>query len=304
MTEQIGLVGGFLGGVLSILSPCSALLLPAFFAYAFGTRRLLLARTGLFLLGLATVLVPLGAGMGAIGSLFTIHRGTVTLIGGLVVVVLGVYTALGGGFRLPGLSDASSRVTGSGPLSVLALGALYGFAGFCSGPLLGGVLTLAMAGGSPAYGAAVMGAYAIGMVVPLAVLALAWDSLGLSRRRLLRGRELTLGPIRTHTTSVIAGVLFVAVGLLFVLSDGTAAIGSLMGVDEQFELQLAVERWVAGVDDLWFLVAALALAAVILAGWVLHDRRRARADRPGEEQAREGRSRDQSRPSGQEPARS
>ncbi|MBB1049552.1 cytochrome c biogenesis protein CcdA, partial [Dietzia sp. CW19] len=92
MTEQIGLVGGFLGGVLSILSPCSALLLPAFFAYAFGTRRLLLARTGLFLLGLATVLVPLGAGMGAIGSLFTVHRGTVTLIGGLVVVVLGVYT--------------------------------------------------------------------------------------------------------------------------------------------------------------------------------------------------------------------
>ncbi|MBB1036260.1 cytochrome c biogenesis protein CcdA, partial [Dietzia sp. CQ4] len=256
MTEQIGLVGGFLGGVLSILSPCSALLLPAFFAYAFGTRRLLLARTGLFLLGLAIVLVPLGAGMGAIGSLFTVHRGTVTLIGGLVVVLLGVYTALGGGFRLPGLSDASSRVTGSGPLSVLALGALYGFAGFCSGPLLGGVLTLAMAGGSPAYGAAVMGAYAIGMVVPLAVLALAWDSLGLSRRRLLRGRELTLGPIRTHTTSVIAGVLFVAVGLLFVLSDGTAAIGSLMGVDEQFELQLAVERWVAGVDDLWFLVAA------------------------------------------------
>ncbi len=71
MTEQIGLIGGFLGGVLSILSPCSALLLPAFFAYAFGTRRVLLARTGLFLLGLAIVLVPLGAGVGAIGSLFT-----------------------------------------------------------------------------------------------------------------------------------------------------------------------------------------------------------------------------------------
>lgn len=294
MTEQIGVIGGFLGGVLSILSPCSALLLPAFFAYAFGTRRMLLARTGLFLLGLAIVLVPLGAGVGAIGSLFTVHRGIVTLIGSVVVIALGLYTALGGGFRLPGLSDASSRVTGSGPLAVLALGALYGFAGFCSGPLLGGVLTLAMAGGSPAYGAAVMGAYAVGMVVPLAVLALAWDTLGVSRRRWIRGRDLTLGPIRTHTTSLIAGVLFIAVGLLFVLTDGTAALGSVMGVDAQFDLQLAVERWVAGIDDLWFVVMALGLVAAGLAVGVLRDRRRARQrEEPGPQ-----------RPEDQEPARS
>ncbi len=32
---QIGLLGAFLGGVLALLSPCSALLLPSFFAYAF-----------------------------------------------------------------------------------------------------------------------------------------------------------------------------------------------------------------------------------------------------------------------------
>ncbi|HHX86367.1 MAG TPA: cytochrome c biogenesis protein CcdA [Actinomycetales bacterium] len=276
MTDQIGLVGGFLGGVLSILSPCSALLLPAFFAYAFGTRRMLLARTGIFLVGLAAVLVPLGAGVGAVGSLVTVHRGTVTLVGGLVVVALGLYTALGGGFRLPGLSDASSRVTGSGPLSVLALGALYGFAGFCSGPLLGGVLTLAMAGGSPTYGAAVMAAYAVGMVVPLAVLALAWDALGGSRRAWLRGREVTFGPIRTHTTSLLSGGLFVLIGLLFVLSDGTAALGSLMGVDDQFDLQVAAESWAARIDDLWFLVALLAVVAVGLAVWLLRERRRER----------------------------
>lgn len=284
MTGQIGLAGGFLGGVLSILSPCSALLLPAFFAYAFGTRRLLLARTGIFLAGLAAVLVPLGAGVGAIGSLVTAHRGTVTLVGGLVVVALGLYTALGGGFRLPGVSDASSRVTGCGPLSVLALGALYGFAGFCSGPLLGGVLTIAMTGGSPAYGAAVMGAYAVGMVVPLAVLALAWDALGGSRRAWLRGREVTLGPIRTHTTSLVSGLLFVAVGLLFVLSDGTAALGSIMGVDEQFDLQVTVEQWAARIDDLWFLVAALAVVAVGLAIAVV---RGERAERGGESPPRD-----------------
>ena len=32
---EVSFLAAFLGGVLSLLSPCSALLLPAFFAYAF-----------------------------------------------------------------------------------------------------------------------------------------------------------------------------------------------------------------------------------------------------------------------------
>ena len=41
---SIGFLGAFLGGVLAILSPCSALLLPAFFAYAFTLLRTTSAR--------------------------------------------------------------------------------------------------------------------------------------------------------------------------------------------------------------------------------------------------------------------
>jgi cytochrome c biogenesis protein CcdA len=40
------------------LSPCSALLVLAFFAYAFQSRRRLLAKTVVFYVGLATTLVP------------------------------------------------------------------------------------------------------------------------------------------------------------------------------------------------------------------------------------------------------
>ncbi|HEV3476439.1 MAG TPA: hypothetical protein VG127_03065 [Rubrobacteraceae bacterium] len=47
---EISLVASFLGGVLSLLSPCSAMLLPAFFAYAFGEE--LVKKTGVFYLGL------------------------------------------------------------------------------------------------------------------------------------------------------------------------------------------------------------------------------------------------------------
>lgn len=57
----IGYGGTFLGGMAAILSPCAVLLLPAFFAYAFGDDRARLL-TGLFYLGLLLALVPLGLG--------------------------------------------------------------------------------------------------------------------------------------------------------------------------------------------------------------------------------------------------
>ena len=57
MTD-VGYLAAFLGGLLALLSPCSALLLPSFFAYAFTGRGRLLAHTGVFYLGLAATLVP------------------------------------------------------------------------------------------------------------------------------------------------------------------------------------------------------------------------------------------------------
>ena len=59
----VGFAGAFLGGLAALLSPCAAMLLPSFFAYAFGSSRTkLLGRTGLFYVGLLITLVPLGLG--------------------------------------------------------------------------------------------------------------------------------------------------------------------------------------------------------------------------------------------------
>jgi len=74
---DIGLVTAFLGGMLAILSPCGALLLPAFFASTVGAGPRLLLHGSIFYLGLLLVLVPLGVGAGAIGTLFLTHRALV-----------------------------------------------------------------------------------------------------------------------------------------------------------------------------------------------------------------------------------
>src|SRR5919202_5962420 len=95
---EVSLLASFLGGLLSLLSPCSALLLPAFFAYAFQSRGELVGRTTVFYLGLCVTLVPLGMGISAISALVYGHRSTLITVSGLVIIVFGVVQIAGVGF--------------------------------------------------------------------------------------------------------------------------------------------------------------------------------------------------------------
>ena len=138
----IGFAGSFLGGLAALLSPCAAMLLPSFFAYAFGdVKGRLVARTGAFYLGMLLTLVPMGLGAGALGALLITHRQSLAPGGGVVLILLGLVTALGIRIPMPGLRSSG----GTSLLAVIAMGAVYGLAGACTGPLLGAVLTMVTA---------------------------------------------------------------------------------------------------------------------------------------------------------------
>lgn len=250
----VGVLGSFLAGVLALISPCSALLLPAFFAYAFTSVRQLVAKTGVFFLGLLTVLVPLGLG---VGQIFTLHRTAAITVGGIVLIALGIFIALGGGFNIPWLHSAQHRG------STFVLGLVYGFAGFCAGPLLGAVLTTAAVSGSALYGALIMAAYAAGLAAPLLVLALLWDSLAdaswLTRFSTSRWWRVT------------AGLIFVGIGLLFLLSHGTARLPGWLSLDVQEKIQTWVLEHTGGINDLWVIGTLLVLCVGTLL-WLLRRR--------------------------------
>ncbi|MDO5082029.1 MAG: cytochrome c biogenesis protein CcdA [Arachnia propionica] len=259
---QIGLAGAFLGGLAALLSPCAAMLLPSFFAYAFGSsRRTLVVRTGVFYLGLLLTLVPLGLGAGALGALLSTQRHLLTVIGGAVLILLGLVTALGVQLSVPGLRSEG----GTSAVAVLFMGAVYGLAGACTGPLLGAVLTYAAVGGSPLYGGLLLACFGAGMVAPLLLLASLWD--GLDVARWLRPRPVRLGPVTTSWWGLVSGLLMVALGLLFLLTDATTALGGLLGASEQVRLESELGRWSLGVSDL---VVILLLAGVVglLVWWV------------------------------------
>ncbi len=262
---SVGYLAALLGGVLTLFSPCSALLLPAFFAYSFTERTRLVARTAVFYLGLCTTLVPLGAAGALAGRLFYGHRDLLVAVGGWTIIALGVVQIAGLGFgstRLQGL--AARRGKAGSALSVGLLGAVYGLSGFCAGPLLGGILTVSAVGGNPLYGASLLAVYALGMAVPLFVLALLWDRYDLGHRRVLRGRPVTLGPLRVHSTSLVGGLFFIVLGTVFLLFDGTSALPGLLDPDTEFALEETVSRIGAAVPD-GRLLAVLATGAAVAA---------------------------------------
>lgn len=274
---EVGLLAAFAAGVLALLSPCSALLLPSFFAYAFASRSALLLRTAAFYGGLVLTLVPLGTGAGAASALFYGHRGLLISIAGWSIIALGVMQILGRSFAMPfadklqAWSNRQSAKNAGGTatwLSTVALGAVYGLAGFCSGPVLGAILTMAATQDSPLQGGLLLAVYALGMAAPLFVLAALWDRFQLGRKRWLRGRMLQLGPVTVHTTSLVSGLLFVAIGVLFLRFDGTAGITGVLGLgdttDLEFEAQRAISEITAAIPA-WVLPLTIALIAGLVA---------------------------------------
>jgi len=256
---EVGYVAAFVGGLLALLSPCGALLLPSFFAYAFDRPGRLLARTGIFYLGLITTLVPLGVSASAATRFVRAHQETVLVVAGVAVIVLGVLTIVGAGFNL---LPARLRSRGEGQATsgtVYLLGLVYGVTGFCTGPILGSILVIAAVGGRPAQGGALLAVYALGMVVPLALLSLVWERIGTGTLRWLRGSEVAIGPWRVHSTALVTGLLLIGVGVLLVSGSGSfeSTDVALAGARAE-ELVQAIGRRIPD--------RALALVLVVAAG--------------------------------------
>ncbi|MEO3972593.1 cytochrome c biogenesis CcdA family protein [Streptomyces sp. CAU 1734] len=278
MTD-IGYLAAFLGGLLALISPCSALLLPAFFAYSFDSAGRLLLRTGIFYAGLATTLVPLGVAGSYASRFFHGNRDLLVAAGGWLIIALGAAQILGLGFASRRLAAVSGRIRPTTAAPVYALGLVYGLAGFCAGPILGSILTVSALRGSPVYGGLLLAVYGLGMAVPLFALALLWDRFDLGRRRWLRGRELTAGRLRLHTTSLVSGLFFILLGTVFLVFDGTTGLPGLLSVDDSFTAEQWAARAGAAVPDWALLIALVAVVAMALGvrGW----RRRERAGTPG-----------------------
>lgn len=266
---DVGLVTAFLGGTLALLSPCGALLLPAFFASTVGARSRLLGHGVVFYAGLLVILVPLGVGAGALGALFVSQRETIIVAASILLIVLGLAQIFGLGFDparlLPGADSVRNNAARStGLVKSFLLGMVGGIAGFCAGPILGAVLTLAAAQGDAVASGTLLAIYGAGMVVPLMVLATSWQRLGTRGQRALRGRGFTIKGRDFHTTSVATGVLIVLVGVVFWTTNGLLGVPEIVPSDAVSWLNTQASVLANPLVDI---VAVLVIAALVLVAW-------------------------------------
>ena len=255
----------FVGGVLALAAPCCVTyLLPAYLASVYRAQRAVLAMTFVFAAGIAVVLMPMVLGVAALADLLGSFHKEVFIVGGVFLLFLGFWSLAGRNLALP------MRPTPNGNYnvpSVFGLGVFSGAASSCCAPVLAGVLTLSAVSSSLPQALMIGGAYILGMVAPLMVLAYFWERLQLANHPIVRGRHLTLrfGPIdqTLHSTNLLAGVMFLAMGALIIVLAFTGEATGASDAQVRFSAELTriADRMVSlvgGVPD--FVFAALLLA--------------------------------------------
>ena len=263
---EVGFAYAVIGGMLGVFSPCNALLLPAFFANIAASRAKLLSLGAVFLSGLLITLVPLGLGLGWLGGTLSIDRGVLLTGAGWVLIVLGLVTALGGGFDFSRFIPGGRPAPAAGSLvGTFALGAVSGVAGFCTGPVLGAILTLALTSASPARGGLLLGLYGVGMVIPILLIALLIRKTGHGSVRWMRGHRFSVGPLKFHTTSLLIGAVTVLVGWLMIFTNGMASIPELLP-SSWISFFEESGRWLDSVVPSW--VWTLLVGVLLMVWWL------------------------------------
>lgn len=174
----------FLQGLISFFSPCVLPLIPLYIGYLSGggktldengqemyERRTVLRNTFFFVLGISFAFGVLGLGFTALGRFFSGNRALFAKIGGVLVVLFGLYQlgvfgssmTLSRERRLPLHLDKMAM----NPWTALLLGFVFSFAWTpCVGPTLASVLLMAASSASAARGFILIGVYTLGFVLP------------------------------------------------------------------------------------------------------------------------------------------
>ncbi len=183
LETSISAVTVFLQGLLSFFSPCVLPLIPLYIGYLSGGaksvdengeisyhRGRILRNTLCFVLGVSFAFFLLGLGFTAAGRFFHSYQAWFTRIGGILVILFGLYQlgVFGGPlFRREHRIAFHPDTLAMNPLTALVLGFTFSFAWTpCVGPALASVLLLAASAASAWTGFAFIGIYTLGFVLP------------------------------------------------------------------------------------------------------------------------------------------
>lgn len=216
----------FTGGLLSFLSPCVLPVVPPYLAFMGGismgemttsdaARRRVILPALFFVLGLSTIFLLLGFAASAFGLFFLSNIEWFNRIAGAVVIIFGLHFL--GVFRI-GLLDREVRLDagqrGGSALGAYVLGLAFAFGWTpCNGPILSGILTMAMQGNDMTRTLYLMAVYAAGLGLPFVLSAIFLSqALGVMKR------------IKPHMRKIEIAMGLLLLGMGAVLFTGSFSI--------------------------------------------------------------------------------
>jgi len=218
----VGVAVAFTAGLLSFLSPCVLPLIPSYVSFITGLelddvqrqKHTALVHSVLFVVGFTLVFLALGATATLVGQLFIRQRDWVSRVGGVLVIVFGLY--LLGVFNIGALGRDSRVHVARKPMGYLGT-VLVGMAfaaGWspCIGPILGAVLTYTASAADLQRGLLLLLAYALGLAIPFMIAALMIDRFIPAFQRFRRGMVIV---------TRVSGALLIVVGILMITGSMT-----------------------------------------------------------------------------------
>jgi cytochrome c-type biogenesis protein len=222
----------FAAGIFSFLSPCVLPLIPSYLSFVSGVsldemrsdqavarvRSRVVLNSVAFILGFSLVFISLGASASYLGSLFLGYRDIIRLMGGLLVLLVGLY--LVGCFKIAALErylQFNLKDKPAGYLGSVVVGITFAVAWTpCVGPILGAILALASTSGEVGRGVLLLATYAAGLAFPFFLSALAVNSFFQFSQKFRR----YIQPVH-----VIGGVLLIIAGILLITDTMTLVNG-------------------------------------------------------------------------------
>ena len=223
--ENISLLVAFSFGVLSFWSPCVLPLVPVYLASLCGpeifrsegtTARIPVFLHSLsFVVGFSVVFVMLGAGAGLAGFAISPNSVLLSKIAGSFLIAFGLF--MFAALKLPWL-NYERRLTPSlgnttGYVRSLLIGATFSLAWTaCVGPILGGILALALNSATAWRGAYLLAVYSLGLGLPFLIIGVAFDFMTPLLKRIYRYSSLIY---------IVNGSLLIAIGILILVNKLT-----------------------------------------------------------------------------------
>uniref|UniRef100_C6E5H1 Cytochrome c biogenesis protein transmembrane region n=1 Tax=Geobacter sp. (strain M21) TaxID=443144 RepID=C6E5H1_GEOSM len=234
--QNISIVGAFVAGLLSFLSPCVLPLIPSYITYITGlsfadlqaehpshkVRQQTIIHSLLFIAGFTCVFVLLGASASFLGDFLQEHKTAIRRIGGVMIVIFGVHVS--GLFDI-GLLLGEKKLTlhrkPAGYLGSFVVGVVFA-AGWtpCIGPILATILAVAATEGR---GVWLLLTYSMGLAIPFFLASLALHQFLVFFKRFKR--HIRLFEIITGVFMVIVGILIFTNSLVLISRYTSAWFG-------------------------------------------------------------------------------